>query len=113
MPESDFIGMQLSTGTANRQQKLRRTLLTAAIMIGLYVLLIAGLVIERLSLFIAFVIAVAVLGFLYQRTSSLRNRVAEAFQDSHGVAITLLIFLLAAYPIILSGDPYLIHIGAL
>ena len=113
MPESDFIGMQLSTGTANRQQKLRRTLLTAAIMIGLYVLLIAGLVIERLSLFIAFVIAVAVLGLLYQRTSSFRNRVAEAFQDSHGVAITLLIFLLAAYPIILSGDPYLIHIGAL
>ena len=35
MPESDFIGTQSSTGTANRQQKLRRTLLTAAIMIGL------------------------------------------------------------------------------
>jgi branched-chain amino acid transport system permease protein len=113
MPENNFIGEQLSTGTPNRQQKLRRRLLTAAMTIGLYALLIAGLVIERLPLFVAFVIAVAALGFLYQRTPSLRSRVAEAFQDSRGLAITLLIFLLVAYPIVLRGDPYLVHIGAL
>ena len=113
MPENDFIAAQSSTETTNRQKKLRRWLLTAAMMIGLYALLIAGLVIERLPLFITFVIAVAALGVLYQRTPSLQRRIVEAFQDSRCVAITLLILLLVAYPIILSGDPYLVHIGAL
>ena len=113
MPENDFIGAQLASGAADRQQKFRHRLLTAAIMIGMFAFLIAGLVIEKLPLFIGFVLALALLVFLYQRTPSLKSRVMEAFHDSRGIAITLLVLLLAAYPIILSKDPYLIHIGAL
>jgi branched-chain amino acid transport system permease protein len=113
MPETDFIDAQLTPATVNRQQKLRHTLLTVAIMIGLFALMIVGLVIERLSLFIAFLLAVALLGFLYQRTQSFKRRATEAFHDSRGTAITLLILLVAAYPIILNQNPYLIHIGAL
>jgi branched-chain amino acid transport system permease protein len=113
MPETDFVDAQLTPAIANRQQKLRHMLLTVAIMIGLFALMIVGLVIERLSLFIAFLVAVALLGFLYQRTPRFKSRVMEAFHDSRGTAITLLILLVAAYPIILSQNPYLIHIGAL
>ena len=113
MPENDFIGAQMRTETADRRQKLRHRLLSVAIVIGMFAFTIAGLVIERVPLFIGFLLAFALLVFFYQRTLSLKVRVTEALQDSRGTAITLLVLLLAAYPFILSKDPYLIHIGAL
>lgn len=113
MPENDFMGAQGTAEAPKRRQKVRHALLTASIMIGLFGLLIISLIIERLALFIGFFAAMILLAVVYQRLPSLKNRVTGAFRDSRGTAITLLIVLLAAYPIVLSGDPYLIHIAAL
>jgi branched-chain amino acid transport system permease protein len=113
MPESDFIGTQTASAAADRMQQIRQTAIALAIEAGLFALLLFGLVIQRLDFFIAFVAAVIVLGILYGRAPVLRERVSAAFRNSRGACIALLLLMLAAYPIILSGNPYLIHIGAL
>jgi ABC-type branched-subunit amino acid transport system permease subunit len=113
MPESDFISTQFTPRSAAGRRKAGQALITAGTMVALFALLIFGLVIERLSLFVAFIVAMIALGIAYQRTPWIRPRLEEAFRTSRTSTVALLILLLLAYPLILSRDPYLIHIGAL
>src|SRR3954447_11991818 len=113
MPESDFIHTQFTAEPAPGRRKAVQAVIAAGTMLALFALLMFGLVIERLSLLLAFIVAMIALGILYQRIPSIRARLEETFRASRASTIALLILLLAAYPLILSRDPYLIHIGAL
>jgi ABC-type branched-subunit amino acid transport system permease subunit len=113
MPESDFVVAQIEAGGTSGAQKTRNQVLAAAIEIGLMALFMFGLVIEQLWFFIAFLAAVVALGVLYGRRPRLRARIVQAFDDSRVTSAALLLVLLAAYPIIFSNNPYLVHIGAL
>jgi branched-chain amino acid transport system permease protein len=113
MPESDFASAQLAIEPTQRLHKAADALLAAGTTIGLFALVILGLTIERLWVFIGFIVAMVALGFLYQRSPGIKHRLQEAFRSSRAWLIAVLIVLLAVYPLILSGDPYLIHIGAL
>jgi branched-chain amino acid transport system permease protein len=113
MPESDFIGAQVTANRLDRQKRLRDSAIIGAVLLGLGAFFVIGMAIERLSIFIGFVAAIIVLGVLYRRTPKLGTLVTEAFRDNRSTSLTFLVVLLAAYPLVLSHDPYLIHIGAL
>ncbi len=113
MPEEDFVGWQLLAAKGNAGERTWNRVLVIATTLGLYGLFVAGLVITRVSLFIAFLIAVIAAAVAYQRQPRLKERIYQAFRENRSLAIALLVVLLAAYPFILRGDPYLLQIAAL
>jgi branched-chain amino acid transport system permease protein len=113
MPESDFATAQLAVEPAEGRHKVVDALLAVGTTIALFALVILALTIETLWVFIAFIVAMAALGFLYQRSRGIKHRLQEAFRLSRAWLVAVLIVLLAIYPVILGGNPYLIHIGAL
>jgi branched-chain amino acid transport system permease protein len=113
MPESDFIRAQVTAKRPDRQKRLRDSAIIGAVLLGLGAFFVIGMAIERLPIFIGFISAIIVLGVLYSRTPKLGILVTEAFRDNRSTALAFLVVLLAAYPLVLSRDPYLIHIGAL
>jgi branched-chain amino acid transport system permease protein len=113
MPESDFIGAQVTANLPGRQKRLRDSAIIGVVLLGVGTLFVIGMAIERLPIFVGFVAAVIALGILYRRTPKLAGLVTEAFRDNRSTALSFLVVLLAAYPLVLSHDPYLIHIGAL
>jgi branched-chain amino acid transport system permease protein len=113
MPESDFIGAQVTANRPDRQKWLRDSAIIGAVLLGLGAFFVIGMAIERLPIFIGFVAAIIVLGVLYRRTPKLGTLVTKAFSENRGTSLTFLVMLLAAYPLVLNHDPYLIHIGAL
>jgi branched-chain amino acid transport system permease protein len=113
MPESDFIGAQVTAKRPDRQKRLRDSAIIGAVLLGLGAFFVIGMAIERLPISIGFIAAIIVLGVLYSRTPKLGILVTEAFRDNRSTALAFLVVLLAAYPLVLSHDPYLIHIGAL
>lgn len=112
MPEEDFAGSQVLS-VPGQSQKTWNPLLVIGTTLGLYALFIAGLVIQRVSWFVAFVAAVILIAIGYQRQARIKERVSHAFRENRGLAIALFVSLLAAYPFILRGDPYLLQIAAL
>jgi branched-chain amino acid transport system permease protein len=113
MPESDFITAQLTPEPADWRRKAVQALIACGTMLALFVLLIFGLTIERLWLFVGLIVVVVAVAIFYQRSRGMRGKLEQAFRASRASVLILLIALLAAYPLILSRDPYLIHIGAL
>jgi branched-chain amino acid transport system permease protein len=113
MPETDFIGAELAARPPDRRNRLRDGAIIGTVLLGLGAVFVIGMAIERVAIFIGFVAAMIVLGVLYRRTPRLGILVAEAFRDNRGTALAFLLVLLAAYPLVLRHDPYLIHIGAL
>src|SRR5690242_19437470 len=113
MPESDFVFSQIEANATSGTQKFHNRMLAAGVEIGLLALFMFGLVIEQLWLFVTFLAAVAALGVFYGRSPRLRARVAQAFDDSRVTSTALLLIVLAAYPIVFSANPYLVHVGAL
>ena len=113
MPESDFISAQLAAEPVPWRRKARQALIAAGTTIILFALIMFGLTIESLSLFVAFIVGMIALGIAYQQMPGIRAKLADAFRESRVSVAVLLIVLLAAYPLILSHNPYLTHIGAL
>ena len=113
MPERDFIDAQVTANRPDRHKRLHDSAIIGTVLLGLGGFFVIGMAIERLAIFIGFVGAITVLGVLYRRTPKLGTLVTEAFRDNRSISLTFLVVLLAAYPFVLSHDPYLIHIGAL
>jgi branched-chain amino acid transport system permease protein len=113
MPETDFIGAQLPANAPDRRNRLRDGAIIGAVLLGLGAVFVVGMAIERVPVFIGFAAAMIVLGVLYRRAPRLELLVTQAFRDNRGAALAFLAVLLAAYPLVLRHDPYLIHIGAL
>jgi branched-chain amino acid transport system permease protein len=113
MPESDFIGAQVTANRPDRQKRLRDSAIIGTVLLGLGAFFVIGMAIERLPIFISFIGAITVLGVLYRRTPKLGTLVTEAFRNNRSISLAFLVVLLAAYPLVLSHDPYLLHIGAL
>ena len=109
MPESDFIGAQISSeGVPDPSERLGDIGIVAGVLLSVAVLFIVSMTIERLPIFIGFAAFVVALGILYQRAPSVGGRISKAFQRHRRSAIIFLIVLLAAYPVVLSHNPYLI-----
>jgi branched-chain amino acid transport system permease protein len=113
MPESDFISAQLVAEPVQWRRKAREALIAGVTTVVLFALVMFGLTIESLSLFVAFIVGMIALGIAYQKMPRLRAKLADAFREGRVPVAVLLIVLLAAYPLILSHNPYLTHIGAL
>jgi branched-chain amino acid transport system permease protein len=113
MPESDFISAQLALEPVPWRRKARQALAAAGTTVVLFALLIFGLTIESLPLFVAFIVGMIALGIAYRQMPGIQAKIADAFRESQPCAIAMLIVLLAAYPLILSHNPYLTHVGAL
>lgn len=114
MPEADFIGAQISSnGAQNPSERLRDFGIIGGVLLSVAVLFIVGMTIEQLPLFIAFAAAIILIGVYYQWVPSVGDRIGDAFRRHARIAIVFLLLLLAAYPFVLSHNPYLIQIGAL
>ncbi len=113
MPETDFIGTPFAAKGPGRKDRLRDGAIIGAVLLGVGALFIIGMAIERVAVFIGLVAAVIVAGLFYRRTPRLKLLVTRAFRDNRSTALAFLVVLLAAYPLVLRHDPYLIHIGAL
>jgi branched-chain amino acid transport system permease protein len=113
MPEADFINMQLPAKGHEGRNRVRDVAVIAAVLLGAGTLLVVGMAITRLPLFLAFVAAMIVLVAAYRRAPRAESLIAQAFRDNRTTAVVLLVVLLAAYPLVLRHDAYLIHIGAL
>ncbi len=113
MPENDFISAQLVVEPVPWRRKARQALVAAGATVVLFALIIFGLTIESLPLFVAFIVGMIALGIAYRQAPGVQAKLADAFRESQASAIVMLIVLLAAYPLVLSHNPYLTHIGAL
>jgi len=114
MPETDFISAQLADNSAaDRRNILYDSIIIGAVLIALGALFVIGMSVERLAIFAGFVAGIAALGVFYARATKLRHVIIGAFSAHPTLAVVLLVVLLAAYPLALSRDPDLIHIGAL
>jgi hypothetical protein len=69
MPESDFIGAQVTAKRPDRQKRLRDSAIIGAVLLGLGAFFVIGMAIERLPISIGFIAAIIVLGVLYSRTT--------------------------------------------
>lgn len=114
MPEADFIGAQISgNGAQNAPERLRDFGIIGGVLLSVAVLFIVGMTIEQLPLFIAFAAAIILISVFYRWVPSFGSRIGDAFRGHPRIAIVFLLLLLAAYPFVLSHNPYLIQIGAL
>lgn len=112
MPENDFSSSQIaepSHGTSKQWD----TVIVAAVLLGLSALLLLGMLVEQLAIFLCLIVAVVALAIIYSRASKIRAAVTQAFQNKRTFATLFIVLLLASYPVLLRGNPYLIHIGAL
>jgi ABC-type branched-subunit amino acid transport system permease subunit len=115
MPEKDFVAAQVEPEMRGRRQRLRDAIVAVAVVLGLYAVVMVGLIIERLALFVAYLVAAAGLTVLvrHRSLSKIRTRAAEALRTNGRTATVMLVLALASYPILLRDNPYLIQIGAL
>jgi branched-chain amino acid transport system permease protein len=114
MPEKDFVGSQVAE-VRDRSRRLVDGIIACVVVIGLYGILIGGLVIQQFWIFITYFVAAIGLGILfrYRRMSRIKGRIAEAIHGSNRTAIIVLILAIVSYPVVLRSNPYLIQIGAL
>jgi ABC-type branched-subunit amino acid transport system permease subunit len=104
----------ISRSHTERPLSRRRSgLVVAILLLALYSAVIAGLRIERLWLFIVYLCAAAVVILAYQRQTAVSRWISAIFRDNAKLTAVILFVLLVLYPILLRGDPYLIHIAAL
>jgi len=114
MPESDFVAGQISTRLGNGPgARLRDITIVGAVTVALSAGFVVAMQIERLPVLLSFVVTLLILGVLYGRVPQFRSQIAKAFEANQGVAIILLILVLASLPLVLSSNPYLIQIAAL
>jgi len=112
MPENDFSSSQIAN-TSLGASGIRDTVIVVAVLLGLSALLLLGMLIEQLAVFLGIIAAIVALAIIYSRAPKLRATVTRAFENKRTFATLLIVLLLAAYPILLRDNPYLIHIGAL
>lgn len=106
--------MDISRPHAGRPPSKRRSgPVVAALLLALYGALILGLRIERPLLFVFYLGATAILILAYQRMITVPRWISAAFRENARLTAVILIVLVVLYPILLRGDPYLIHIAAL
>lgn len=112
MPENDFSNSQITTTSSGPNDRWD-TVIVAVVLLGLSALLLLGLMIEQIAIFLCFVATVILLTIIYARVPKVRGFITKAFETNRTFAILFMVLLLAAYPVVLRGSPYLIHIGAL
>ena len=114
MPELDFFNTQLAgQGDRSFRERLRDRGLLTAIFLAFFAIFIVGLAIESAVLLICYIAAIAIGVFLVGRFKGTREHVQNLIQADRNYTFLLVSVLAIAYPMIFSGDAYLIHIGTL
>lgn len=114
MPEIDFIQTQIAKADArSAAQRWRDRAILAAALSSIFAAFLIGLSIEKAVYVVAYIAAVAaaiiVLGRTQGADEKFRGLVARDRTFTHIVIALLAI----SYPLVLSGNAYLIHLGAL
>lgn len=112
MPENDFSSSQIATRSSAKNERWD-TAIVIGVLLGLSSLLLLGMLIEQLAILLCLFAAVISLAVIYSRAPKVRGFVTRAFENKRTFATLFIVVLLAAYPVLLRGNPYLIHIGAL
>ncbi|MGI9387389.1 MAG: branched-chain amino acid ABC transporter permease [Methyloligellaceae bacterium] len=114
MPELDFIRTQLSqSGDRTVGERVKGQALLTAIFMGFFALFIIGLLIESAALLIAYIAALAIGIFFSARLKGFNQQVQELVVGERNYVFLLIGLMALSYPIIFSGEAYLIHIGTL
>ncbi len=115
MPEADFIPSQLVRAEKTLGMRMGDLAVALAVVVALFVALLAGLTIQPLQALLLYVATLAALAYLVSRPrwTRMRTRITSAVLQEKGAALATVLVLLALYPVILKNNPYLIQIGAL
>lgn len=114
MPELDFFDTQLDRATDRSfAKRIKDRGFLTIIFLGLFAIFIAGLAIENAALLVAYVVLVAAGFYLVGRFRDIGDEVQKIVVRDQKTAFVLVGLMACAYPLIFSGDAYLIHIGTL
>lgn len=114
MPEIDFIDTQIAArDTRTGLQRWRDRGSLAAAFLAIFAIFLMGLAIESAMLLVGYMAAVTVAVVLLGRFRDVGETLRGLMAQDRTYAFFVIAALAIAYPIILSGDPYLIHLGAL
>ena len=115
MPEADFISSQLARAEKTPGMRLGDAGIALAVVVTLFLALLAGLTIQPLQALLLYVATLAAFAYIVSRPrwTRVRARITTAMLQEKGAALAMVLVLLALYPIVLKNNPYLIQIGAL
>lgn len=114
MPEIDFVQTQLAS-SENRSPAARwrdRTLLAAAFT-AVFAIFLIGMSIESVFLVMGYILVVTAGIYGAGRMPAVQHKARAVVAKDRPFAFAVVGGLALLYPVILSGDPYLIHLGAL
>lgn len=114
MPELDFIDTQLAasdTRSASRRW-LDRAMLAGAL-VAIFAAFLVGLSIESASLLVPYIAVVAGAVVLLGRSKGVDEKFRGLVARDRSFTYLTIALLAVSYPVVLSGDAYLIHLGAL
>ncbi|MDA7947739.1 MAG: branched-chain amino acid ABC transporter permease [Hyphomicrobiaceae bacterium] len=114
MPELDFFRSQLArSGGRSLSERIKDRGLLTVVFLALFALFLVGLAIESAVLLVGYIAAVAFGAYVIGRFKGTGERLQNMVQADRGYTFLLVFLLAISYPIIFSGDAYLIHIATL
>lgn len=113
MPEIDFASSQIAkTDERSVAQKLRERGLQFLVFAGLFAVFLIGLSIENAFLLVGYMAVVTVGVVAARRSPKIDAKFQGMLAKDRKFSFLVLAILAISYPILLSGNPYLIHVGA-
>jgi len=114
MPEIDFIQTQLAkTDERETWARWRDRLVLAGSLTAMFAVFLVGLSIESAAFLLIYIAAITAVVLLLRRVERVNAKVNKAIARDRGSVFVILALFAVSYPIIFSGDPYLIHIAAI
>ncbi|MGE3624946.1 MAG: branched-chain amino acid ABC transporter permease [Hyphomicrobiales bacterium] len=114
MPEIDFIGTQLAAGDSrSTARRWRDRGILAAALVAIFATFLVGLTIESANLLVVYMAVVTGAVILLGRAGGVDEKFRGLVARDRAFTYVMIGVLALSYPLVLSGDAYLIHLGAL
>jgi len=114
VPEIDFATSQLAKEDArNLTQKIGERALLGLVFISLFAVFLVGLSIENAFLLIGYMAVVTVAIIFARRSPKVDAKFQTMLSRDRKFSLVVIALLAVSYPVLLSGNPYLIHVGAI
>lgn len=114
MPELDFIDTQVAKAdTRTPAQRWRDRAILAGAFAAIFAVFLVGLSIESAALLVGYIALVSAAVYLVGRVRTVDATFRRLVAQDRAFAFLVIALLAVSYPMVLSGDPYLVHLGAL